>query len=145
MHGNRWCDIAKQVTGRTDNAIKNRFNSNLSKRLAEPVFAKILSDGGKDVPELENKEAEDSVTIDVKEAVSVGVNEVNSESIVLNEPSKISVGGTEEQLEAKTSRKRDRKLIEKLQSRGFAQFASNSHQSVSQNSNADNNSAHSGD
>ena len=94
---------------------------------------------------MENNEAEDSVTIDVKEAVSVGVNEVNSESIVLNEPSKISVGGTEEQLEAKTSRKRDRKLIEKLQSRGFAQFASNSNQSVSQNSNADNNSAHSGD
>ena len=41
--GNRWCDIAKQVDGRTDNAIKNRFNSNLSKRLNEPMFVHILS------------------------------------------------------------------------------------------------------
>ena len=42
LHGNRWCDIAKQVVGRTDNAIKNRFNSNLSKRLNEPIFVKLL-------------------------------------------------------------------------------------------------------
>jgi len=46
VHGNRWCDIAKQVPGRTDNAIKNRFNSNLSKRLNEPEFAQILSEQG---------------------------------------------------------------------------------------------------
>ena len=42
VHGNRWCDIAKEVNGRTDNAIKNRFNSNLSKRLHEDPFAGIL-------------------------------------------------------------------------------------------------------
>ena len=42
VHGNRWCDIAKEVNGRTDNAIKNRFNSNLSKRLHEEPFASIL-------------------------------------------------------------------------------------------------------
>ena len=59
VHGNRWCDIAKQVDGRTDNAIKNRFNSNLSKRLNEPAFAKLL---------LEQQQAhasnDDSVTLD---------------------------------------------------------------------------------
>ena len=59
VHGNRWCDIAKQVDGRTDNAIKNRFNSNLSKRLNEPAFAKLL---------LEQQQAQasndDSVTLD---------------------------------------------------------------------------------
>ena len=42
IHGNRWCDIAKEVVGRTDNAIKNRFNSNLSKRLHQEPFASIL-------------------------------------------------------------------------------------------------------
>lgn len=41
-HGNRWCDIAKEVQGRTDNAIKNRYNSNLSKRLHESHFASII-------------------------------------------------------------------------------------------------------
>ena len=44
VYGNRWCDIAKQVDGRTDNAIKNRYNSNLSKRLNEPTFVKLLEE-----------------------------------------------------------------------------------------------------
>ena len=56
VHGNRWCDIAKKVTGRTDNAIKNRFNSNLRKRLNEPVFAKFLKLGAAQVQDLEDSD-----------------------------------------------------------------------------------------
>lgn len=40
--GLKWCQIAKQLTGRTDNSIKNRYNANLCKRLHEEPFLTIL-------------------------------------------------------------------------------------------------------
>jgi hypothetical protein len=35
QYGNCWSKIAKHIPGRTDNQVKNRFNANLKKRLAE--------------------------------------------------------------------------------------------------------------
>lgn len=52
--------MTKQLLGRTDNAIKNRYNSNLRKRLNSPVFAKLLNEK----PRCRVVDFEDSVTLD---------------------------------------------------------------------------------
>lgn len=94
MYGNRWCDIAKEVDGRTDNAIKNRYNSNLSKRLNEPAFVKLLEEEQReqaakqdqDDAVLATEEREDSVTLE------------NLKGVNSNEEDVQSFGGATEQL-----------------------------------------------
>ncbi|CAA6665145.1 unnamed protein product [Spirodela intermedia] len=40
IFGNRWTEIAKVVSGRTDNAVKNRFNTLCKKRLKQEAMTK---------------------------------------------------------------------------------------------------------
>ena len=43
IRGMKWSQIAKHLTGRTDNSIKNRYNANLCKKLHEEPFLTMLN------------------------------------------------------------------------------------------------------
>jgi hypothetical protein len=84
QEGHKWSLISKHLPGRTDNAVKNRFNSTIKKRMGSFVFNNESKSGAKaanddDDEDDDDEDEEDGTTpVDIPQAKRQRVSETSS-------------------------------------------------------------------